>query len=138
MKLVADANVLLAAVLGGRAKLILAHPEIETVFATTRVLDEVEEYAVLLARKRRLALDTVLLAVAALPVVVIGRQNYAAKLTRAQRLIGRSDPDDVDTLALAFHLKLPISSNDNDFEDAGVEWHTTAELLSMLRISEHH
>jgi hypothetical protein len=29
---------------------------------------------------------------------------------------------------------VPVWSNDNDFEDAGVEWHTTAELLKMLGI----
>lgn len=136
MKLVADANVLLSAVLGGRARLILHHPEIETVFTTEPVLDEVEEYAVLLARKRRLELDTVLLAAATLPVVVIGREAYAGQLTRARRRTGRRDLDDVDLLALALHLDLPLWSNDNDFEQAGVEWYTTAELLSLLGISE--
>jgi predicted nucleic acid-binding protein len=40
----------------------------------------------------------------------------------------------VDLLALALHLKLPIWSNDNDFEDAGVEWYTTAQLLKTLGI----
>jgi len=37
-------------------------------------------------------------------------------------------------LALALTLKLPVWSNDNDFEDAGVEWYTTAELLKTLDI----
>jgi hypothetical protein len=35
-------------------------------------------------------------------------------------------------LALALTLKLPVWSNDNDFEDSGVEWHTTAELLKGM------
>jgi hypothetical protein len=35
-------------------------------------------------------------------------------------------------LALALQLNVAVWSNDNDFEDAGVEWHTTAELLKML------
>lgn len=138
MKLVADANVLLSAILGGRARLILAHPEIESVFTTDKVLGEVEEYTTVLARKRRLTLDTLLLAAATLPVVVIDRESYSAKLSRARRLIEKGDPDDVEILALALHLKVPLWSNDNDFEQAGVEWYTTAELLSKLRISERH
>jgi hypothetical protein len=31
-------------------------------------------------------------------------------------------------------LKLPVWSNDNDFEDAGVEWHTSAELLEAIGV----
>jgi hypothetical protein len=38
-------------------------------------------------------------------------------------------------LALALTLNLPVWSNDNDFEDSGVEWHTAAELLTMLGIA---
>ena len=39
----------------------------------------------------------------------------------AKRRIGKRDPDDVDALALALTLKLPVWSNDNDFEESGVE-----------------
>ena len=45
-----------------------------------------------------------------------------------------ADPDDADVLALALHLKLPVWTNDDDVEDSGAEWHTTAELLKMLGI----
>lgn len=69
MQLVADANVLLSAVIGGRAALVLRHDRVEQVF-----------------------------------------------------------------IPLALTLKLPVWSNDNDFEDARVEWYTTAELLKTLDI----
>ena len=134
MKLAADANVLLSAVLGGRAKLVLSHPEIEGIFTTEVTLSEVEEYVILLARKRRLSLDTLLLAVAALPVAVVERETYARAIVQARRLIGQRDPDDIEILALALHLKIPLWSNDNDFRDTGVEWYTTAELLRRLGI----
>jgi len=49
----------------------------------------------------------------------------------AKRRIGRRDPDDVDVLALALHAGVPVWSNDN-FEDAGVKWFTTAGLLAKL------
>lgn len=67
MRLVADANVLLAAVLGGRAKAVLQHPEVEEVLTAEVTFAEVQEYAVILARRRRLSFDTLLLAMAALP-----------------------------------------------------------------------
>ena len=134
MKLVADANVLLSAVLGGRAKVVLSHPKIEGIFTTEVTLSEVEEYVILLARKRRLSLDTLLLAVATLPVSVVERETYARAVVQARRLIGQRDPDDIEILALALHLKIPLWSNDNDFRDTGIEWYTTAELLQRLGI----
>ncbi len=134
VKLVADANVLLSAVLGGRARIVLTHPKIESIFTTEVTFSEVEEYALVLARKRRLASDTLLLAVATLPVAMVERDSYARSIAEARRLIGRRDPDDIDVLALALHLKIPLWSNDNDFREAGIEWYTTAQLLQRLGI----
>lgn len=136
MRLVADANVLLAAVLGGRAKAILQHPEIDELLTAEATLAEVQEYAVILARKRRLSLGTLLLAVAALPVTVVEETIYFSSLPQARKLIAKRDPDDVDVLALALHMSLPLWSNDNDFEETGIEWYTTAELLQKLGVSE--
>jgi predicted nucleic acid-binding protein len=134
VRLVADANVLLSAVIGGRAALALRHNDVEQVVTPTTAYDEVFEYLAALAKKKRLDLDTLLLACAALPVTVVERSDYQQKLATARRRIGKRDPDDVDVLALALALNLPVWSNDNDFEDSGVEWHTTAELLKILGI----
>jgi predicted nucleic acid-binding protein len=134
VRLVADANVLLSAVIGGRAALALRHNDIEQVLTPTTAYDEVFEYLPSLAKKKRLDLDTLLLACAALPVTIVDRSEYQGKLATARRRIAKRDPDDVDVLALALTLDLPVWSNDNDFEDSGIEWHTTAELLKMLGI----
>ena len=120
MQLVADANVLLSAVIGGRAKLILEHPEVEAVFTPATAVDEVCEYFPALAHKKRLQLDTLLLTLAALPVTVVDRAEYRRHVAEAGRRIRRRDPDDVDVLALALHLKLQVWSNDNDLEAGGV------------------
>jgi predicted nucleic acid-binding protein len=74
VRLVADANVLLSAVLGGRAQTILRHPKVTEVITTQFTLSEVQEYAAQLAVKKRLSLDLVLMAVAALPVTVVERE----------------------------------------------------------------
>lgn len=134
MRLVAHANVLLSAVIGGRASLALRHDKVEQVLTPAAAYDEVLEYLPSLAKKKRLQLDTLLLAFAALPVTVLERSDYEAQVPTAQRRIGKRDPDDIDVLALALALKLPVWSNDKDFEDTGVEWYTTAELLKALGI----
>jgi predicted nucleic acid-binding protein len=132
VRLVADANVLLSAVIGGRARLILSHPSVGEVLTAEVTLGEVQEYAAQLAAKKRLSLDVVLLAVASLPVRIVPRREYEKRIPEAKRRIGRRDPDDVEILALALHAGAPLWSNDNDFEDAGVEWFTTAALLARL------
>ncbi|MBI3492991.1 MAG: PIN domain-containing protein [Acidobacteria bacterium] len=134
MHLVADANVLLSAVIGGRAGLALRHPKVEAVFTPAVTIDEVYEYVGTLARKKDLPLDTLLLALAALPIKVVDRSTYRGHVAEAARRMRLRDPNDIDVLALALHLELPVWSNDNDFEDAGIEWHTTAELLKTLGI----
>jgi predicted nucleic acid-binding protein len=134
VQFVADANVLLSAVIGGRAALVLRHEQVEQVFTPASAYDEVFEYLAPLAKKKRLHLDTLLLALAALPVTVVDRSEYEHHLAEAKRRMAKRDPDDVDVLALALDLNLPVWSNDNDFEDAGVDWQTTAELLKTLGI----
>jgi predicted nucleic acid-binding protein len=137
VKLAADANVLLAAVLGGRAGLILASAEIEEIFtAQVTLAEEVEEYAAVLAKKRRLPTDLLLLAVTSLPVTIVDRAAYANSLSEARRRIGRRDPDDVDILALAIQFQIPVWSNDRDFEDCGVQLYTTEDLLRKLGMLE--
>ncbi len=134
MKLAADANVLLSSVLGGRARLVLDHPEIEEVLTTETTFAEVREYAVLLGRKKRLAPDAILLAVAALPVSIIPLDVYEDTLAEARKLIAWRNPDDVEILALALNRKVPLWSNDNDFKGCGIEQFTTAEILRRLGV----
>lgn len=132
MKLAADANVLLSALIGGQAMRVLRHPDVEEILTTEATLAEVQEYAGQLAQKRRLDVDVVLLAAATLPVTMVPRTVYASSLAEGRKRIGRRDPDDVELLALAIHLKLPVWSNDSDFEKTGVVWYTTASLLAAL------
>lgn len=111
---------------------VLRHPAIEEILTTEVTLAEVQEYAGQLARKRRLAVDAVLLAAATLPVTKVPRTGYSSCMAEARKRIARRDPDDVDLLALALNLEIPVWSNDSDFENAGVVWYTTASLLAVL------
>jgi predicted nucleic acid-binding protein len=134
VNLVADANVLLSAIIGGRAKLVLNHSTAGEVFTTEHTFAEVEEYAAVLAKKKRLPSDILLLAMAALPVTVVSRSQYAKREAEAARRIGRRDPDDVELLALALHFEIPIWSNDRDIEKLDIDWFTTERLLRHLGI----
>ena len=136
MKIAADANALLSAVIGGRARLVLDHPEINEVVTTEATFAEVREYALQLGRKKKLAPDMILLTVAALPVSIISPEVYEGAMVEARRLIGWRDPGDVEILAMTLHLKIPLWSNDNDFEGCGIERFTTAEILRKLGIFE--
>jgi predicted nucleic acid-binding protein len=132
VKLAADANVLLSALIGGQAVRVLRHTAIEEILTTEATLAEVQEYATQLAQKKHLPVDVVLLAAATLPVTIVPRSAYASSLSDARRRIGRRDPDDIELLALALHLDLPVWSNDSDFQVAGIVWYTTAALLADL------
>jgi predicted nucleic acid-binding protein len=136
VKLAADANVLLSALIGGRAKLILSHPQIHEIFTTEHAFAEVEEYAPVLSRQRRLPTDILLLAVAALPITVVNRAQYAKSIAEATKRIGRRDPDDADLLALALRFEIPLWSNDRDFEGLNIDLFTTEHLLRHLRVIE--
>jgi len=130
----ADAKVLLAAVLGGPTKLALTHPLVQEVLTTEPTFAEVEQYALVLSREKRLPFDTLLLAVAALPVTLVSRAQYGRQISEAHRRIGRRDPDDIDLLALALHWRVPIWSNDRDFENLNIDLFTTEALLRHLGV----
>ena len=85
MQLAADADVLLSAVLGGRAKTVLTHPRIKSVFTTKATLGEVNDYALVLARKKNISAKTVMLAVATSPVTLVEAQGILQIDTPGQR-----------------------------------------------------
>jgi predicted nucleic acid-binding protein len=136
VNLAADANVLLSALIGGRARLLLNHSQVHEVFTTEHTLSEVEEYVPILSKQKRLPSDILLLAVAALPVTLVSRAQYAKSIAEATKRIGSRDPEDIELLALALHLQIPIWSNDRDFEQVDVDLSTTDSLLRHLRIIE--
>ena len=136
MKLAADANVLLAAIAGGRTKLVLEHPDIEEVLTPAPVLDEVYEYVREVAAKKRLPEALLLMTLISLPVTVVERKDYSSALAEAARRMKDGDPEDADLLALALQLEIPVWSNDNDFKGTGVRWYTTARLMKALGIKK--
>ena len=128
-KLAVYANVLISAVIRGKAFRIMARLK-ETRFITTDVnIEEVRRSLTHIAQKRGLDLDLLLDAVDALPVERFAEPAYRAKIAEAKKRMAERDPTDADLLALALTEGVPIWSQDKDFEVSGVELYTTERLL---------
>lgn len=131
-RLVVDANAILSAAIGGRAIRIFLTQPAPDFLITAEVLREVREYLPRLAEKKRLNAEEMLAIITLLPLQECARDVYAGCIPQAERLIGGRDHDDVETLALALALGLPLWTNDRDFGGLGVTTYTTAVLLASL------
>ena len=126
-----DANPLLSALLGGRAREILFNGAY-AFFSPQTMLFEVEKYLPFVAQKLdRPELD-LFREFELLPVTAVQPHVYDSEMRRATQLIGWRDAKDVPVLALALRLRLPVWTEDRDFENLpGVSVYKTADLLPL-------
>ena len=134
---VADANVVLSALIGGRARLVLASVHGPRCVAADAVASEIVGHIPRLAEKRGLDRALLFAALAVMPVEWKVEVDYDRQRDEAQSRIGQRDPDDWPTVALALELELPVWSQDKDLPVAGVEVFTTGDLLDALRAAGH-
>lgn len=132
---VADANVLLSAVIGNAAARVFFEFEIP-VHVTEFNAREVEEYLPRMAEKYRLPRELVQLQWRLLPLKVHAPEAYRDRLDWALQALAERDPEDAHALALTAKLGLPLWSNDRDLQGHGVKVFTTAQLLRKLEGSE--
>ena len=132
-RVAADSNVILSAVVGKAALKVFTRTAVK-VIAPSQVLDEIREYLPEMAALYELAAEAVEGQFRLLAIEEYERRQFEDALPEAERRLGRRDPEDVELLALALKLNVPIWSNDSDFRDSGVEWYTTARLLKNLGI----
>jgi predicted nucleic acid-binding protein len=128
---VADANVLLSAIVGKAALRVFTEHGV-TVHSTDFNAAEVEEYLPRLASKYGLPEDLVQLEWRLLPVILYPQREYAERLPFAEECLRERDPEDAQALALAWTLRLPLWSNDRDFKGQDVRRYSTAALLRAL------
>jgi predicted nucleic acid-binding protein len=132
---VADANVLLSAVIGKAAARVFFEHEIP-VHVTDFNAREVEEYLPEMAAKYGLPTELVELQWQLLPLRLHSIDVYRDRLGWAERALAERDAEDAHALALAAALDLPLWTNDHDLKGHGVETYTTAQLLRALASSE--
>lgn len=128
-KLAVDANPILSAVIGGKARSVFLNAEHISFYTTLFNFKEVEKYIPTLASKRSLPLDDLYLALSTLPISVCDVEFYKDTLKKAESLIGERDPDDIHLLGLSLKLSCPIWSNDKDFDDVGIKIYSTLALI---------
>jgi predicted nucleic acid-binding protein len=133
--IVADANVLLSAVVGKAAARVFFEFEIP-VHATEFNALEVEEYIPRMAEKYRLPRELVELQWRLLPLKLHSASLYEGQMDAARRALADRDPEDAHALALAINLGFPIWTNDRDLQGHGVRTYATAQLLKELEHSE--
>jgi predicted nucleic acid-binding protein len=133
---VADANVVLSALIGGRARLVIAASDGPRCVAADAVAVEIVKHLPRLAEKRSLDATLLLATLVVMPIEWKVAAEYEERRAEAEHRIAARDPDDWPTVALALKLELPVWSQDKDLGDAGVELVTTGELLDALRESQ--
>ena len=128
---------MLSALIGGRARLVIASAHGPRCIATEAVAAEIARHVPRLAAKRRLDPALLLAALQVMPIQWRAAADYEGRREEAERRMAARDPDDWPTVALALTLGLPVWSQDKDFTVAGVELVTTGELLDALRDAGH-
>ena len=128
-KLAVDANPILSAIIGGKARSVFLNADHISFYTTLFNFKEVEKYIPTLAAKRSLPLDDLYLALSTLPISVCDVEFYKDTLKKAESLIGDRDQDDIHLLRLALKLSCPIWSNDKDFDDVGIKIYSTLALI---------
>jgi predicted nucleic acid-binding protein len=131
-RLVVDANPILSALLGGQARRVFFESAIREFAVPERVIGEVQRYVPRLKLKLGSEQTFLNYSLDLLPLRAYPVRRYARAVPEARARIEARDPADVDVLALALHLDVPLWSNDRDFEGTGVRRFTTAELLAVL------
>ena len=135
--LIVDANPLLSALLGGAALPILCDPGFRFI-TTEKTTWEVKRYIPTIVEKLNASKKTAWTEIRLerlfhqLPVAAFGDDFYGQFLPEARRLIEHRDPDDSDLLALALQTKLPLWTEDHDFDSIpGIEIVRTSELIEV-------
>ncbi|OGW40764.1 MAG: hypothetical protein A2Y97_08270 [Nitrospirae bacterium RBG_13_39_12] len=131
-KLAADANVILSAVAGKAALRIFLKEDVE-IITTQFNVDEVREYLSVIAEKYEFSEEILESQLKLLPLSVYPLHFYEDFILKASQKLSGRDEDDIELLALAIKLKIPVWSNDNDFKNLGIEVYTTAKLLKILK-----
>ena len=144
MKLVVDANILVAELTRKRGRILIADSKLELFIAEKpweEVRHELRKRFVIIAERKGATsqeaseLYKAAIMLASVNVQVMPVSYYVSLEKSAKRRIPR-DPDDWHSVALALVLNADIWTQDNDFLGCGVATWTTDTLIEQLHQSE--
>ena len=131
MKIALDADPIIQSLGGGMARKIILEGGLELV-TTFFTLAEAKRKAIKIAKRTGYPGLLLKMMIDAVPADVFEREDYQDYREEARLEIGKRDAGDVDILALALWLRIPIWTADKDFEVAQVETYDTPRLLKRL------
>jgi predicted nucleic acid-binding protein len=140
MRLVVDANILVAELIRKRGRELIVRPELELYMAQIAWEETCHELGKRVERMIQKGvfsqpvggnLLTDAIALAEVKVSIISHEVYASYETVARLRVPR-DPNDWFTVALALVLQTGIWTNDGDFFGCGLPTWTTETLISHL------
>ena len=115
IKIVVDANIIISALIGGRARIILFDKKFE--FLTTfHTIKEVEKYIPTISQYSNTSQKEIKDALALLPLKIYRRTYYKNFIKESEKLMKKIDPDDVDILALCLKENTYILTEDKHFD----------------------
>ncbi|MBI5205904.1 MAG: PIN domain nuclease [Nitrospirae bacterium] len=128
-KLAVDANPILSAIIGGKARAVFLKADNISFYTTSFNFREVEKYIPVLSAKKTIPPEDLYLALSTLPLCVCDEDFYKTEIQNAKSLIEQKDPKDIHLLALALKLKCSVWSNDKDFDDLGINIYSTLDFI---------
>ncbi|MGH9671708.1 MAG: PIN domain-containing protein [Bryobacteraceae bacterium] len=134
--LIVDANILVRAVLGKRARVLIeTYAEDVSFLVPEPAYAEAEEHLARLVTKRGGDPETALTLLRALSQLVdpIGHGVYAKFEAVARERLAHRDPEDWPILAAALAVGCPIWTEDTDFFGCGVATWTSSRVEMFLR-----
>lgn len=115
LRIVVDANPIISALVGGTARDIFFRTNLK--FATTEfTVKEIEKFIPYISEKAEVSEEEIEKALSLLPIKIYRRKFYSKTIEKSRKIIGKVDEKDVDILALALKLNVPLWSNDRHFD----------------------
>jgi len=134
MKLVVDANIFISALIGGKAAELLFNSNFH-LLTTERTTWEVKKYIPQLAEYTEDTSAHLLFLFELIPVRACQSNEYEKSLSTARSIIGARDPCDVDILALTLETRVPLWSNDADFEKIDeITLFKTEDVIELVKL----
>lgn len=131
MKIALDADPIIQSLGGGLSRKIIMKGGLKLV-TTSYTLEEAKQKTVKIAKRTGYPELFLKMMIDSVPAEVFERQDYQEHLAEAKKQIGKRDARDVDILALALWLGVPIWTADKDFEVTEIKTYDTAQLLKRL------
>ncbi len=107
------------------------------VFITTEyTIEEIKKYLPEMSVDTGVPENELFYAFDRFPLLSMPPEVHEEKRQHADKLISHRDPKDVDILALALELDIPVWTNDKDFSNiSGLRVLTTSDMLKKLTVA---